>query len=431
MAINSLPTSQLGAGITSAELYARVSKSLLSQNGTVKQLEKDITRDQTRLSGLGQLAGMLDDFKAVAESLAGTGLKTAATSSAANVLTAYTSGTATVGAHTIDVQQLAQAQTLMTRAVSDKAAPLGTGAATKITVSAGGSSQTIAIDATNNTLDGIASAFKAAGINAQVVRAGSGYALSLTGETGLKNKLSISVDGDAALANVLQLTQTRAAQDAVLTIDGKQVTSADNDVTGALPGVALALKATGKTTVTLSQASSQIPQNVKLFVDAFNGLSDKLAALQKGDLKADPALQQVQSQLAQIVGGTSGDALAKAGVTLRSGVLKIDEARLKAAIAADPDGTAKLFTDSGNGVADKLATRIAQLTGTSGLLDKQVDSVGADLKTLTAKKSSITQAVTAQAAQLVQQYSNAAGGTSGTGGLTGYTGRTSLFDFFA
>ncbi|TFW21562.1 flagellar hook 2 domain-containing protein [Massilia arenosa] len=431
MAINSLPTSQLGAGITSAELYARVSKSLLSQNGTVKQLEKDITRDQTRLSGLGQLAGMLDDFKAVAESLAGTGLKTAATSSAANVLTAYTSGTATVGAHTIDVQQLAQAQTLMTRAVSDKAAPLGTGAATKITVSAGGSSQTIAIDATNNTLDGIASAFKAAGIDAQVVRAGSGYALSLTSETGLKNKLSISVDGDAALANVLQLTQTRAAQDAVLTIDGKQVTSADNDVTGALPGVALALKATGKTTVTVSQASSQIPQNVKLFVDAFNGLSDKLTALQKGDLKADPTLQQVQSQLAQIVGGTGGDALAKAGVTLRGGVLKIDEARLKAAIAADPDGTAKLFTDSGNGVADKLATKIAQLTGASGLLDKQVDSVGADLKTLTAKKSSITQAVTAQAAQLVQQYANAAGGTGGTGGLTGYTGRTSLFDFFA
>lgn len=431
MAINSLPTSQLGAGITSAELYARVSKSLLSQNGTVKQLEKDITRDQTRLSGLGQLAGMLDDFKAVAESLAGTGLKTAATSSAANVLTAYTSGTATVGAHTIDVQQLAQAQTLMTRAVSDKAAPLGTGAATKITVSAGGSSQTIAIDATNNTLDGIASAFKTAGIDAQVVRAGSGYALSLTSETGLKNKLSISVDGDAALANVLQLTQTRAAQDAVLTIDGKQVTSADNDVTGALPGVALALKATGKTTVTVSQASSQIPQNVKLFVDAFNGLADKLTALQKGDLKADPTLQQVQSQLAQIVGGTTGDALAKAGVTLRAGVLKIDEAKLRAAIAADPDGTAKLFTDSGNGVADKLATKIAQLTGSSGLLDKQVDSVGADLKTLTARKSSITQAVTAQAAQLVQQYSNAAGGTSGTGGLTGYTGRTSLFDFFA
>ena len=98
----------------SAEVYAKVEKQMLSQNTGVTKLNNNLTRDQTKLSALGQLQSALAKFQGVAQNMAGSGLATSATSSTAGVLKATTNDKAVSGSYAIDVKQLAQGQTLAT-----------------------------------------------------------------------------------------------------------------------------------------------------------------------------------------------------------------------------------------------------------------------------------------------------------------------------
>src|SRR5471032_1061215 len=97
------------AGATDAlsptELYARVSKSLLSQNASVQKLASGIAADQTKLSGLGQLSSALSDFQAFTQSVNGSGLLTSATAGTPTVLDALTKTGAKPGTYQVDVKQ--------------------------------------------------------------------------------------------------------------------------------------------------------------------------------------------------------------------------------------------------------------------------------------------------------------------------------------
>lgn len=436
--------------VSAAELYGRVSKTLLAQNASVQKLSAALTRDQTRLSGLGQLQSALANFQALTQSVSGAGLQTAATASQPSVLTALTTGTAKTGSYAVEVKQLAQAQVLSARTQKDQNAAIGSGAATTIKIEFGttaGSSfapraaATITIDSGNNSLQGIAAAFKQAGVDAKIVKGGSGYTLQLGGETGSANSLRISVGGDSALQNLLaynpagakNLSESSSAQDAVLSIDGKQIVSASNVITGQIAGTALALTGKGASNVVVAQDSSAIAKNVGNFVEGYNNLAAKLKALRQGELKADAALAQAQEQLTQILkrGGDAG--LAKVGVTLgQNGQLQIDSKILKDAVAADPDAVGKLFTDGGKGVADQLGARIGELIGSAGTIRRQKAAVDRDITSLTSQKGRLTAALTAQANSVVAQYTQVSqgGGNSALPGLPG-GGASSLFDFLA
>lgn len=446
-------TSSTSTSTTDA-ITARVESVLQSQKAGVTKLNNALTADQTKLSGLGQLQSALATFQSVATALGGSGLSTAATPTPSGKLTATTDSSAVAGTHDVVVQQLAQGQVLNAAAQTSSSTALGTGAATTITIDYGtasggtftagdkASSKTITIDSSNNTLDGIAAALKTAGVNATVVKSADGYALSITGPDGAASSMRVSVSGDATLNKLLgydpagtqNLTQSAAAQDATLTVDGKQVTSASNTVTGALAGVTLKLTATGTTSLAVAQNSSQIASNVASFVSAYNTLNTTLQSLSKGALKSDSALNQVTSQLAQILktGGGSPAALAKAGVTMdQSGNLKLDNTKLTAAIAADPATMGKLFTNGGKGVADLMSTQIASLTGTSGRIAKEVTSTTADLNTVTAKKATLATALTAQATALAALYSQADSSALGMFSSASSTTPSSLFDLMA
>jgi flagellar hook-associated protein 2 len=438
-------------GISATDLYGRVSKTLLTQNASVQKLSAALSRDQTRLSGLGQLQSALANFRSLTQSLAGVGLNTAATASDPKVLTALTTGTAKSGTFAVDVTQLAQSQLLAARAQRSKDTAIGSGAATTIKIELGatagnsfaprGTSKTITIDSSNNTLEGIAKAFKEAGLEAQVVRGSNGYTLQLGAQSGSANSLRISVGGDAALQNLLSynpagaqgLEQLRAAQDARLSVDGKAVTSDSNVITGAIGGTALALTATGSTSVTVAQDSNAIARNISNFVDGFNNLAARLKTLKQGDLKSDTAIGQVQDQLAQLLARNNG-ALAGAGVSLdRNGNLQIDAKLLNEAIVADPGKVSRLFTDGGKGIADQLGSTIARLIGDDGAISKQRVSIDRGISALTSQKATLTRALSAQAQALVSQYAQVSEATSPNTALPGLPGggATSLFDFLA
>lgn len=412
-------------GTPSAAVLARVEQTLAPQRSAAAKLNASITLTEARFSGLGQLQSALSVFQDLAESLAGTGLSTRGSSSAAGVLGVTTDATAAVGSHQVKVSQLAQQQILVSPEAQGADTRLGTGSPAVIRIGTGDNSKTITIDSRNNTLQGIADALKEAGVDASLVRSSTGTALQLRSASGEANKLNISVAGDATIRNLFSgATQTQAAQDAILTVDGKTIKSADNNVEAAIKGVTLKLTDEGDATVTIARDNSQIAKNVEAFVKGFNALQDRLDALGKGALKGNPALGQVRNQLDQLVrsAGGSTEALANAGLSIdTNGRLKLDSGILNAAINANPDAVTKVFTNEGRGLADALGSRLESLGGERSAVSRALAQADREVDTLQTRKSAMAQMLTVQAQALVRLYTQ----DEQLGGAS------SLFDLFA
>jgi flagellar hook-associated protein 2 len=441
----------------SSDIYKRVEQTMTAQNGAATKLNATLVRDQTKLSGLGQLQSALADFQALAAGLTGSGLSTSAASSAKTVLTATSTGAAKAGTYAIDVKQLAQGQFLTSEEFTSATTKIGSGATTTVKIdfgTAGGakgfvtngtaSSKTITIDSTNNTLEGMAAAFKAAGVDVKVVKGDDGkFSLGIAGESGAANSMRISVSGDAALKGLLafdpdgaqKLKQTTAAQNAILTVDGKEVTSPTNTLAkdNGIVGATLTLTGTGKSDVTIKQDSSQIGANLKSFVAAYNDLNKKLQTLQQGALKGDTAVGQVVSQMSMLLktggGSVSISALGAAGVTQDAkGNMVVDDKKLQAALTADSSSVAKLFTNDGKGIADLMSSKASAFTSSTSVISKEAKQMNTEIASINGKRAVLTKALTAQANALVALYSAQAqtGSGSAINGSGGGTG--TLFD---
>ncbi|MTV38743.1 flagellar filament capping protein FliD [Duganella radicis] len=441
----------------STDVYNRVQQTMASQTSAAAKLNASITKDQTKLSALGQLQSALASFQQIAAGLTGNGLSTSAASSAKTMLTASSTGTAKAGTYAIDVKQLAQGQFLTSDEFDSATTKIGAGATTTVKIdfgAAGGgkgfvnaavASKTITIDSSNNTLDGIAAAFKAAGVDVKVVKGDDGqYSLSIAGQPGAANSMRISVSGDAALKNLLafdpdgaqKLKQTSAAMDAILTVDGKEIKSASNTIKDtAIAGATLNLTATGKSDVTIAAGAGQIGDNLKALVSAYNDLNAKLLKLQKGDLKSDTALNQAISQMSMLLktggGSVSVTKLAAAGLSQdKDGNLVLDDKKLQAALAADSSAVSRLFTsDDKRGIADLLSSKAASLTSTNSVLTKETTLTSNEITSLNGKKATMTKALTAQANALAALYTAQAQTGAGSA-LTAGTGKGTgtLFD---
>lgn len=159
------------------------------------------------------------------------------------------------------------------------------------------------------------------------------------------------------------------------------------------------------------------------FVDAYNALNGKLQTLQKGELKADPGLAQVRSQLAAMLGGAAG-ALGRAGVSVDgSGVMKLDKEKLAGAVQADPAAVDKLFAPAGHGIVDQLGERMGGYASANGVVARESASTGKQVEAIAARQATLTRALTAQASALAAFYTQQANAGAG--------GPTSLFDMLA
>ena len=456
MATSSINSStNTGSPSVSNDIYNRVQQTMASQNKAATKLNTTLKNDQTKLSALGQLQSALANFQSIAAGLTGSGLSTSAATSVKNVLTAASTGAAKAGTYAINVKQLAQGQFLTSDAFAAADAKIGSGAVTTVKIDFGttggdkgfalnsaAAGKSITIDASNNTLDGIAAAFKAAGVDVKVVKGDDGkFSLAIAGQSGAANSMRISVSGDAALKNLLafdpdgaqKLKQTSAGMDAIVNVDGKDITSATNTLDKAIPGATLTLTGAGKTDVTITQDASQIGANLKSFVSAYNDLNKKLQALQKGDLKSDTALGQVTSQLGMLLktggGSVSLSALNAAGVSQdSSGQLVVDDKKLTAALSTDSAAVGKLFTNGGKGIADLLSAKAAAFTSDSSVISKEAGLLGREITSINGRRTVLTKALTAQATALAALYTAQAqtGAGSALNGAAGSSG--SLFD---
>jgi len=363
-----------------AKVLANADVAALQSNLKTKQKRHD-----TLLSGFDLLKKAFEGFKSQIHDLTtqDTFKKMSVTSSDPSVIDAKITGEALSGTYNVEVQSIATAQTLATNSSFNSLTDtVGTG---DLTINVGGVAHTITIDSTNNTLAGIQQAIQSAdiGVTATTVNTGSGYKLMLaSNETGANNQIQVSVanDGDgnntdnAGLSQLVtaNMTETVAAQDATVVVNGLTINSSQNSLNEVIPGVELTLNSadSGITKrIDISRDTSKIGQKVQDFVNLYNSMNDIFKTVQsykkddpnsktydptKGSLSGNANVRLMKEQMkavlqAQITGLTGAvQSLADVGIkTKLDGSLGLDTTTLNTAIAAYPDAVGRLFAASG------------------------------------------------------------------------------------
>ncbi len=349
------------------------------------------------------------------------------------IATASASSDAVAGSYSLEVTNLATPTTLTSAAVASAGTVVGTGT---LDISVGGSSGSITIDSTDNTLSGIAAAINSAsnnpGVSASVITTTAGSRLVISGTaTGLSNAVTIKeTDGGSGLSslvydpsdNVTNLTQTTAAADANFSINGYAATSANNLVSGAISGVTLNLigaSAPGTpTTLTVTPDTSSATTAINAFVTALNSTLTSIQSLTgynattqtAGPLQGNATLESFQNQLENILdqvnsNSTTGIAsLTDLGITANTtGTYDTSATTLSNALSSSLSGVANLLGGT-NGIATQLDKLVTQYTQAGGLLASINQGLQTGLSNVATEQTELNAELVTYSQTLTTQY---------------------------
>ncbi|MBN7771309.1 flagellar filament capping protein FliD [Marinobacter daepoensis] len=410
---------------------------------TEARLNRREAETQAKISAFGMIRSALEALKTPMEALSQPDSMRSYTSSSSNesvVGVSVDSSTANRGSYTVDVQQLAQAQSLASAAFADRdTTALGSGT---LSLTVGGVTTDIEIDGSNNTLQGVADAINDAnaGVSAGVVDTGDGYRLVLSSDSsGTANEMSISVSDDdgnntdsGGLSQFVfdgttsNMEQTVAAKDAILDINGIQVTRSTNTIENVVDGVTFDVLATGVSTVKVTQDEEAVVQKVQDFVDKFNALQDQIKKVAGynaetetgGLLNGDSTIRAIQSdlrqQLTKIPAGLEDSPirmLADIGITTdpASGKLEFDQSVFKEKLGENPEAMTALFAESeqGGGIAAQMVASAERFLGSDGLLANRTEGLGEALQEIEDQRFELDDRIAAFEKRLIQQFSAA------------------------
>jgi flagellar hook-associated protein 2 len=323
-----------------------------------------LTAQDTALSTIGTDMSALSSALATLTAFDGSfSQKDGAVSNTSVVALTDATSAATAGTHTLTVQNLATTSTQHSTAVAAGATLSGS-----FTLQVGsGSSQTITLDSSNNTLIGLAKAINNldTGVTATVVSDSAGSRLSLISETsGTAGDITSDASGlTDSNGNTISMTETQPGADAAYTLDGIPLTSNSNTVSSALTGVTFQLLGPTSSTVTMQIANdtSTISSALSTFVSAYNTLTSALSAQEAKDssgtaqpLFGDQTLSLIQSQLSSALAFATNNSgkssnLAQMGISVgASGQLTLDSSALSTALSNNFTGVTNFFQNVGD-----------------------------------------------------------------------------------
>lgn len=377
-----------------------VQKLMSAEQGPLNIVTQQKTNYQTKISAYGSLKSSLSTFQTAVDSLSSASrfMAQSASSGDSSVFTATSNGKASLGDYSIEVQQLALAHKISPNSsFASTSDTVGTGtlsiafgtydsSGNTFTLNADKASKSINITSANNTLAGIRDAINLAdaGVTASIVNAGgtTGNHIVITSkDTGAANSIKISVtDNDGTNLDNSGLSQLaydptlnsgagknaserQVAQDALLSIDGINVTKSSNVVSDAIEGITInLLKANAGSTniLAVTHDTDKIKTSVNAFVKAFNDLNTTIRSLTKydegsktgGPLLGDGTTRSITTQIRNVLTGAIGSSgtlttLSQIGVSFqRDGTLAVDSAKLDASITNNFNDIATLFSAS-------------------------------------------------------------------------------------
>lgn len=399
----------IGSGL---DINGIIGKIMAAEQQPLKALDTKEAKQQTRLTAFGMLKGALSAFQGSLVALTNPAKFSAITASITDTSLATASATsaAAAGSHTIEVQTLAQAHKLKSANFATTSTTVGSGTLTiQFGTYSGGSftlnpekaAQSITISSGNSSLVGIRDEINKAnaGVTASIVNDGSGNRLVIASkDTGLSNALKITttdadsnnIDNaglsqlvyDASTGGTANLTQTAAASNATLVIDGISISKSSNKITDAIEGVTLdLLKANAGTTTTLNLArdAAGIQSAISSFVKAYNDLNKSIADIsrynastkQASILTGDSTVRSIQTQIRKALADpltTAGGGLtmlSQVGISFQAdGILKFDSSKLTATLNDSTKDVSTLFASVGK-TSDSLISFVSATTDTA------------------------------------------------------------------
>lgn len=216
--------------------------------------------------------------------------------------------------------------------------------------------------------------------------------------------------------------QLQAAADAQFTLNGLAMTRSSNTVTDAVDGVTFQLKGPGTATLAVNRDTAYTTDKIRAFVDQYNStLSFISGKVQKeAILQGDSALVRLQTQLRSaftdsvpVGAGNPYNQLALVGITVdKTGVMTLDETKLKTALDTNAAGVEALFksevaTDGFNGVAARAKRFIEPyIRSGTGIVPGRQKMFSDQVKGLTKDIESFEARLKLREAALVRQFTN-------------------------
>jgi flagellar hook-associated protein 2 len=346
-----------------------------------------ITDIKTKLTALQTAAQALDTKNEA--------LGNKSTSSNTDALSVTSTGGAAMGTYKVQVTSLATAERTYSNKVSgsDQTGLFGSGT---LSIKVGSGDAVDVEIADTDTLASVAKKINAAGaqVSAGVFSDGAGgFRLQVTGtQAGSANGITFTEGGGLSLGLSNAANEKQAAADATVLIDGLEVKSASNTVTGAVPGVTLNLTDIGSSTIKVDRDGDGLKTKLNTFVKAYNDVMNTLNAAftysgtTKGadTLAGDSTMKSLQMQLRTMVGNvvpngsSSITMLSSIGISAqRDGTLSLDDTKYNAAVAKDYEGVASMLAGrtDGTGLMSTITGRLKGYIQTGGTLQVKIDNL--------------------------------------------------------
>jgi len=347
-------------------------------------------------TALVSLQTTLESMDTLAEFLAKT-----STSSDSSVLTVSTSSGAADGTHSIKVEQLASAKSMVTTTgYASKDTDINSSNATvSFRYVYEGTTHSVSVGA-NCTLSELADIInndaENPGVKASIVNDGTNYYLQLRGlDTGADASLTIASNSGLIGFGASNFETIASNCDALLRLDGwpssSYITRDSNNISDLIDGVTLNLKSTGTVTVTTSTDTAAIKSHIQTFVEEMNTVRSLVKELTDVDtttatgsiLTGNYGVNLIGSRLESVVAsvGVGFDytddtysVLSQLGIytdtdegSTTEGLLVISNATLNAILLSNADAVAKLFSDNYAGSSSSSAFAISSyISGTTG-----------------------------------------------------------------
>jgi len=329
----------------------------------------DLQARDNALSSLGaQLSTLTNDLLALTDFQGTMAAKTGSSSDSSVLQLSFASATAIAGTHTIVVQNLAQTSSAASDAI--RASDVLTGS---ITFRVGnGDWQTVNVgdSFTQATLSGLSAAINAADLGVQasiVTNADGSQRLTLVSRTpGAVGQITIADSTNnpgspTTLADTttpddnagLGLKTVQKGVDAVMNVDGVEVTSATNTVSNAIPGVTFQLLSTGASASSVGSSSAEsvqvviandtasVESAINAFVNDYNATIKAVNAQEGKDASGNAEALYGTSVLAQLQQGLQSAFSASFGAGTISSLISIG-----ITATATADGTISLDLDT-------------------------------------------------------------------------------------
>ena len=428
----SIISSGIGSGLDIAGLVQQLVAA--EAQPVESRLGLQEARVQAKLSAFGNLKSALSEFRDALDSMRELDSFLARKVSSANedLFQAVVSGDALPASYTVEVAAIAQSQKLTSGAFADADTAVGTGT---LIVNVGGEGFGVEITSENNTLAGIRDAINEkidnTGVAATIVNADSGSYLILSGErTGLANTITVNqTGGDGGLAaleydpgsGLNALTETIAAQDALVRIDGLDIASDTNSITGAVQGVTIDLidADPGFTYELLVQNDEAATRDVvSNFVNTYNELittfdsatSFNAESSQAGPLLGDSTVRSIRDEIRRELSTPTVDidaafsTLTEIGVELQvDGKLSIDDETLSGVLDADFSKLGQLFATS-DGFAVRLFDKVDGFLAGDGLLETRTQGLTDQIDDIGEQREASNERLAALESRLLRQF---------------------------